>query len=269
MLSARVAPLVVIALLLQLLLTGCGSVSSDLFVPPALSACAERGDGATALRMVTWNIRAGLESSIDVIGDVLESMGADVIALQEVDRLAERSGGVDQAAVLAERLGMVHTFAAAREEGGGEFGNALLSRAPFTRAERVDLPGAVAGWEPRVAIDAELCAGRQPLRVLALHADVYPWVAADQARFVADLANDNQGGGVIVAGDLNQTPEAESLKLLDAVPLVDLSPRGKATSGWNRHIDYLFVDDSLTPGEGSVLDTDASDHVPVIADLRR
>ena len=33
--------------------------------------------------------------------------------------------------------------------------------------------------------------------------------------------------------------------------------------------DYLFVDEALTPEDGRVHDSDASDHDPVIADLQR
>jgi endonuclease/exonuclease/phosphatase family metal-dependent hydrolase len=39
------------------------------------------------------------------LAEAVASLGADVVALQEVDRLQERSGGVDQAAVAADAMG--------------------------------------------------------------------------------------------------------------------------------------------------------------------
>lgn len=253
--------------------SGCAGHVSELFVLPPVSSCDELAGveptNAGVLRVVTWNIKTAALSSLDVIADLLDSFDADVIALQEVDRFTERSGNLDQAAELGERLGMQHTFAAALEQSGGEYGIALLSRFPFSRAERIEMPRA-GGFQPRVVIDADVCAGgAQPMRVLALHADVFPWAAAAQTRFVANLASESVGSGVVVTGDLNQTPEADGVRALGDVPLVDLSPQDVGTSDLSRHIDYLFVDDALTPEVGRVHDTDASDHRPVIADLQR
>ena len=92
---------------------------------------------------------------------------------QEVDRHAACSHDLDQAAVLAERRGMTSTFAAARAEGRDDFGVALLSHIAFESARRVELPSDNT-FEPRVAIDAHLCAGDLHVRAASVHADVYP-----------------------------------------------------------------------------------------------
>lgn len=272
MLCARLA--LVLPLLSPVLLSvACEDPASERFVQPAVAACDEIADVESSnpglLRIVTWNIKTAALSSIETIAELLSSLDADVIALQEVDRLTERSGRADQAAELGGLLGMEHSFAAALEQSHGEYGIALLSRFPFARAERIEMPRA-GGFQPRVAIDADLCAGSaQPLRVLALHADVFPWAATAQTRFIARRAAESVGSGVIVTGDFNQTPEAEGLRALGDVPLFDLSPQDVGTSDLSRHIDYLFVDEALTPEDGRVLDSDASDHDPVIADIQR
>ena len=55
--------------------------------------------GAVSVRLVTFNIRHGLlpDGRVDVgfLGEALAGVGADVVALQEVDRGKVRSGGVD------------------------------------------------------------------------------------------------------------------------------------------------------------------------------
>src|SRR5690606_6980259 len=55
-------------------------------------------------RVATYNIHAGKDASqrpnLDRVAAVIDSLGADIVLLQEVDRGTERSGGVDQVAEL-------------------------------------------------------------------------------------------------------------------------------------------------------------------------
>jgi alpha-N-acetylglucosaminidase len=240
---------------------------SDVFVAPDVGACA---DAATPsrLRVVTWNIRAGLSSSLDTIAEKLAAFDADVIALQEVDRHADRSGDVDQAAELGTRLGMTSTFAAARTEGRGEFGVALLSRLAFETARRVALPSDNA-FEPRVAVDAHLCAGDFHLRAASVHADIYPWAARQNADFLADTMRESVGEGVVVAGDLNGSPDADGPAAFLSRGFVDASADAPTFGG--RRIDYVFVDNAVGDvGPRSVPDTgEASDHLPMLVELQR
>jgi endonuclease/exonuclease/phosphatase family metal-dependent hydrolase len=252
-----------------LALVGVGVASSAcvrpsaLFVPPTGSACATTSP--SALRVVTWNIRAGLSSSIDAIGDALEQLDADVIALQEVDLDADRTGVVNQPAVLAERLGMDWTFAAARAEGDGAFGVALLSRLPIVEAARIDLPSDNA-FEPRVAVDAHLCAGDVHLRAASVHADIYPWSAKQNADFLADSLRESVGEGVVVGGDLNEEPAGGGPASFLERGFIDASADSPTFA--DRRIDYVFVDETLRDvSESFVPDSSASDHRPLVVDL--
>ena len=64
------------------------------------------------MRIVTYNVRRclGLDGvcSPQRIAEVVASCHADVIALQEVDRHQPRTGGVDQARIVAELIGAKH-----------------------------------------------------------------------------------------------------------------------------------------------------------------
>jgi len=104
--------------------------------PPA------RPDGPV-LRVVSWNVRHGTDAwdrlDLAAVAAVLAGCHADVIVLQEVDRhWGERSGDVDQARWLADRLDMhgLHGWTVRRQDpaGGAErrYGNALLSRRPWS-----------------------------------------------------------------------------------------------------------------------------------------
>ncbi|MCH2154165.1 MAG: gluconate 2-dehydrogenase subunit 3 family protein [Phycisphaerales bacterium] len=65
-------------------------------------------ENATAIRVATYNIKhgRGMDGTIDLerTAATLEALKADLIALQEVDDQARRSGGVDQAAWLEAEL---------------------------------------------------------------------------------------------------------------------------------------------------------------------
>ena len=100
---------------------------------------------APRLRMLTYNIRhgEGLDSRIDLDRQaaVIQRARADVVGLQEVDSCARRSGYTDQAAALAERLGMFCTFSPAIPLTGGKYGVAILSREKPLSVRRLPLPG--------------------------------------------------------------------------------------------------------------------------------
>ena len=76
--------------------------------------------------------RPGVDRKLDVprIARVIKSVKPDLVALQEVDNKAGRSGRVDQATELARLTGMRPVFGANIPLQGGHSGNAILSRFP-------------------------------------------------------------------------------------------------------------------------------------------
>lgn len=253
-------------------LTGC-SQPSDTLVVPKLKDCDGEPTPARPLRVATYNIKSGTWSSLEEIGDVLEGLDADVIALQEVDRFAERTGVVDQARELAERLDMEYAFAAARTEGSGDYGVALLSRLPFRDVRRLGLQSPGVTFEPRVALDATLCLGEQELRTVSVHADVYPWAAAAHARSLAAALDETAREEQVlrlVAGDLNAPPHADGPLALVAAGLVDIiASLGDVATFVDQRIDYVLADRPLADGllDVDVIDSDASDHRPVVTEM--
>ena len=108
------------------------------------------------MKFVTYNIQYGLgrdgRYDLDRTARVVE--GADVIALQEVERFWKRSGNVDEVAGLAERLPDFHWVyapgmdvnASYRDEDGRlinrrrQFGIMLMSRSPIISSRGFPLP---------------------------------------------------------------------------------------------------------------------------------
>jgi endonuclease/exonuclease/phosphatase family metal-dependent hydrolase len=192
------------------------------------------------LRIATFNLLHGVsltDGSVDEarLRRAAETLDADVVGLQEVDRGLPRSHGVDQAAAVADALEAPHwRFLAAvhgtpgldgqwtpaldeDEPGTGSYGIALLSRYPVREWRTRRFPAAPVGMplmlpgrrglarvpdEPRTALAAVVEAPCGPITVLTAHLSFVPGWNVRQlraiVRWVSDLPSPR-----IIAGDLN------------------------------------------------------------------
>lgn len=279
----------------------------------------------SVFRCLTYNIKAGRyhPDGLEAIARVMEGLAPDIIALQEVDRLAPRSGGVDQPAWLAHRLHMQASFGCSFVlPDGGQYGNALLSRWPIESAATFPLPHMTAdvqpwfrwlrpirqserAWrlanrlqvapairrlypvsEPRSILHGRVASPWGPLAVFVTHWGLQ--AAERQAQAAATLgyvASAVPVGPLVLAGDLNAKPDSTEIAslrdaLTDVVATLGVTGEARLTfpsgrkgartaDGWAGAIDYVFSR-GLRPSAAWVMDdtTTASDHQPVVADLR-
>ena len=246
---------------------------------------AEETDRATSepntvgLRLATYNIKHGLgmDGRIDLArtSRVLAGLGADIIALQEVDRKATRSGDVDQTAWLAERLGMHGAFGSFMDFQGGEYGLAILSKYPIELETVWRLPD---GNEPRVALAVRTHPpGWEPLTVVGVHFD---WVEDDGFRHDQAMATIERIRSLetpwIVLGDFNDTPGSRTMnafQLIGTCARDDDDPSMTFPSDDpGIEIDFIIAgpDSTWVVDDSEVIpETLASDHRPVRATLRR
>lgn len=232
-----------------------------------------------SLRVVTYNILAA-DRGLAGIEAMLKTADADVIALQEVDQHTKRSGRVDQAAVLGARLAMHHAFAAHFPYQGGEYGVALLSRYPIVRATRRTTKGS------RLAqLDATVRTPSGDVRVLVVHYTVtFPFrderetAATSAARLAeatlsAGLAKTTEGP-VLVLGDMNDDTGSPTYERLSPLLQDACEVKGKGfAKTWNSafaitRIDYVWASAHFVVDGCGTLPGTASDHLPVVADLR-
>jgi endonuclease/exonuclease/phosphatase family metal-dependent hydrolase len=161
----------------------------------------------TAIVVCSWNVHecVGRDGRRDParVAAVLDQVGADVAALQEVHS-DERGGGLlDQARFLGVSLGMEAVPGFTLERRGGRYGNLLLTRLPVRAARRHDL--SVAGREPRGALDVDVDVGGSRLRVVATHLGRRAAERAAQAQHLLERVEaPGPGEGLVVAGDWNE-----------------------------------------------------------------
>jgi len=249
------------------------------------------------LRIVSYNLLHGIDITargavhLSAAADVLASLDADVIALQEVDRGQDRTGGADQVADLADALGMTGVFCPALlgdpgtswrpadpDDGSAAYGVGLLVRGDLTGTRRVRLPGGGAGtrrpgaspqrpgWddEPRVALVATVAAGGERLTVVVTHLSYLPVRAVRQLRAAADIPHDDRAR--VLVGDLN----------LPAWAVRAVVPRWRHAGGeatfpsWRPRLQmhHVLLDGPVDVVRSTTHPRTTSDHRPLVVDLR-
>ncbi|MEU7599781.1 endonuclease/exonuclease/phosphatase family protein [Streptomyces sp. NPDC041003] len=253
---------------------------------PPVGARARDLGGEIPVRVVSYNIHAGIGSDevfdLDRQAAVLRALHADVIGLQEVDvRWGARSRWLDTADELGRRLAMHVSFAPIYRFGSREFGVAVLSGHRVLASENHWItrlstqtatdPAAAPTPAPAPGFGEVVLRVRgAPLRVYVTHLDH----RADPAVRTAQVAEMRQimrraSGPKVLLGDFNAPHSAPELGPLwrdvtDADPGGPTHPARKPV----KRIDYVAVSAGVRVHGAHVADTLASDHRPVVTDLR-
>src|SRR5687768_6865671 len=241
------------------------------------------------IKVLVYNIHAGKDpwgvENLPGVAAIVKSTGADVALLQEVDINTRRSGRVDQPAELADLTGLRAVFGKTLDYDGGDYGIAVLARWPVThdtlfrlrvtpRQER-----AGGSYEPRGVLHVLIATPYGPLHILNTHLDP----SADdrfrrqEAATLLRLADQLRSSGetVFIGGDLNSNPDSRVMAMFTEAGWKDAwdgcgAGEGK-TYPYNepvKRIDYLLLGTGATCARAEVLATDASDHRPIVFQIR-
>jgi endonuclease/exonuclease/phosphatase family metal-dependent hydrolase len=204
---------------------------------------------------------------IDVIGEI----GADLIAIQEVDRrFGQRTGLLDPISI-ERKTGLRLLVQSDVPDGHGWHGNALLVRGEpkSYRRLRLHLPGV----EPRGAVVAELDLGMGSFRIIATHLGLFRRSRVDQANVLLETFLKLTPMPTILLGDLNEWRRRRRSALGILEPLFGAAPT-LASFPSRRPIfplDRIFGWPTGLVTEFAVHDTPlarrASDHLPLVAQV--
>jgi endonuclease/exonuclease/phosphatase family metal-dependent hydrolase len=246
------------------------------------------------LRVVTLNVAHGrkdrmnqmllgeetIRENLVAVGEFLNNLDADVIALQEADAASRWSGRFDHVAFLADALDMPCTLHARHAKGRWyDFGTALLAKAPFADSIAHDFQpsrpttrkGFVLGrvrWQAGRA-DATL----RSVSVVSVHLDFSRRSVreAQVAEMIGVLSEID--GSLVVMGDFNadwSTEDSSVRRLAEALDLHAYAPQqaGLGTyDGKDDRLDWILLSQDLGFASHSVRPEIVSDHLAVLAEV--
>lgn len=220
------------------------------------------------MRIVTFNIKAAMSAEgrpeVGRLRKTCAGFGADILALQEVDRWAKRARYADQVRAVARATGLVPAFAeAARRFPVRRYGNALFVRGSLADTETFLLCRPSDG-EQRVALLATARVDGAVLSVAATHLSFRKGEGAVQLQQLVDRLAGRPGPRLLL-GDLNIGPEVAEPILAAAGYTVPLTAPTFPASAPRRRIDFVAVQglevrSAETPAVGM------SDHLPVVVE---
>lgn len=234
------------------------------------------------LKILTYNVHSciGTDRRIEPtrIADVIAETGADIIALQELDVGRKRTGGVDQAHMIASLLKMEAHFHPALHVEEEKYGDAILTALPTRLIKAGPLPSV---GEMRGAIWVQVDLAGAHLNLLNTHLGLR---RIDRGRQATALLGEEwigsanfQAAPAIICGDLNAIPLSPAYKMLarhfrDAHLLAARRPRATYPSRLPvLRIDHIFVSDGLGVTSATVPTTPlarrASDHLPLLVSV--
>jgi endonuclease/exonuclease/phosphatase family metal-dependent hydrolase len=246
--------------------------------PAARISSAEPASKHT-LRVMTYNIHVGIgmDKKLDLkrIADVINAQRPDLVGLQEVDRGVQRTQRIDEIVELAKVTRMDYAFAFNLAYQGGQYGVAILSHLPIKATEHQHFKN-LREAERRGFIRAEVSFHGRKLNFVTTHLD-YQY---DDGRLfeTQQLLNAMQTAKdpLILVGDFNDIPTGRSYQLLrndfdDAWTQNRGDDQGLSYPADKpaKRIDYIFFrrNGNVRTKRAWTVNTLASDHIPVVADL--
>ena len=226
-----------------------------------------------SMRVLAYNVKHGRgnDGNVDLerTARVIRRLNPDVVALQEIDQKATRSGNADEAQKLAELTGLkYHAFGRFMDFQGGAYGMAIISRYPLSDVTNLRLPD---GAEPRTSLIATV-GTPQPFRLASVHFYANEQERIAQSTALLEFLDKRQGLPCVIAGDFNSKPESPVLKRFAEWHIPAKGDDHLTFSSDKPRIEIDFIlyrpDTAFVVREIDVIDEPvASDHRPLTVDL--
>jgi endonuclease/exonuclease/phosphatase family metal-dependent hydrolase len=210
------------------------------------------------------------------VAEVIRGLNVDVVALQEV--IGAGPSGAGQAEEIGAALGMGWVMASVRHLRKQLFGNVVLSRFPIVHHGQYDL-----SWrtcEPRACQRADLdVGGGQRIHIYNVHLGTAVLERRYQATRLAAFVHDRRvEGPKVILGDFNEWTRGLATKTLSSLfESIDIYAHLKRRRTYPGIFPFLHLDHIYYEGHVEVRGLElvrsrqtmmASDHLPLVADLR-
>lgn len=226
------------------------------------------------LTIATYNIQHGfgIDKKLDLrrTGQVLKSISADIIFLQEVDKFRPSSNFKNQAEFFSNFLQMYYVFGAVRKYSVGSYGNCVLSKYQINYSKNHILPDTN---DTRCLLQVELLVDLKKINVFNTHLGLNQIRKRAQITdYILPLINKTTTP-VVLAGDFNSPANRPEIALIKD-QLIDTFDYnfGKIKYSFpsdnpTARIDFLFVNNKIIPYNSYIVEALASDHLSVVAQI--
>lgn len=243
------------------------------------------------------NQYGGAPAKLEECAKVIKDMSPEFCGINEINCYEEEYANVtlkggsapDQPKYLAEYTGLENCFfgKAIHIDGRGDYGNAVISKAPILSAEVVAIPDPEIKDETRYyetrsisKVKLDIAGG---ITVLQVHMGLAIAEAQNAVVTLCDII-DNTEGPIILMGDFNMCPGNFLLNMLRQ-RLNEITPDGEgyihSFPSWTHEanipsrlkdhpyckIDYIFASNHFKKISCEIPDIRVSDHKPMIATL--
>jgi endonuclease/exonuclease/phosphatase family metal-dependent hydrolase len=265
-------------------------VRTNLFMVPILSLVlliaplisfigwhdVETGDSGTdTISIMTYNLHNGFNTSgeldLESLAVVIEENNTDIVALQEISRGWLISGSVDMLSWLSQRLDMPYVSG---PTAGSLWGNAILSKYAIIDYGSFEIPPVDLPIR-RGFTAATIDTGSMNLQIIATHLHHIEEDSDIRQTQVPVILNywDN-APNTIILGDFNAQPDAPEMEMFYQAGLIDTlidQPEVLTFNSANLYerIDYIWLSSDIQLIESYVPFSQASDHLAVVAIIKR
>lgn len=222
------------------------------------------------MRILTWNIHRaiGLDGATDIdrVAQQVRAVGADVACLQEVPSYRWMMSDLCPRRRLAKPSGMYERFGTTIPSRVRGFGHSIMTcKKPL---HSYGLDGSLFG--PRGVTAVTIPLDNQEVHVICIHLGLSAEMRELEVKRIVDLI-DPFDGPLIIAGDFNERPHEAAVSWLKGrMSLEDACPEGPATfmaPQPTERIDLILVSKHWRVNSCEVIETNASDHFAVVADV--
>ncbi len=221
------------------------------------------------MKVMTYNIRLGIQQGVEAIAGILRQHQPDIVALQEVGHHWTMGPSGDTTAQLRDttHLEHAHYVTTIEEAPDHRYGHALLSRWPidvdqiFRFTQEID--------EPRAALVVRIDSDQGPLSVIATHLSHRDAERSVHGTELVELTGRVLAAGhpTLLLGDLNEVDDADWMHALKD----NMRDAGDLTEGGTYpnpepmvRIDYILASRGRWTSAQILEEIDASDHRPLV-----
>ena len=227
---------------------------------------------------MTYNIQSGKnvhgERDLEFAASVIRDISPDFVTLNEVRCKTSDIGDIDQADGIGRLAGYYPIFGRSIDILGSQYGNALLTRLPVVKSDIIHIPDPIKSevgfYEHRTMLRTVLKAEDRLLTVLSTHFGLMPEEQKNAVNTALNVIAEADTP-LILMGDLNMEPHSDILMPLlyamndtagnRSTPLTFPSDKPRMK------IDYILCSDDIKLISLRTVDTQNSDHKPLIAEL--